>query len=227
MSNPQLKQLLSKNDKGLMLVDDTDSGLLAGFMRLIFKDTNLTWMAWDRMFRDYFAKNQDTIQYDDQGKPVTNRSLRGNLQKNMARGGITWSSYLRVMRILGVSGMEMSMVLYYKRSKKPTYHSMYMPLDEGPDTKILSPEELVEMGLNQFSEVYNKHLETLVKEKQLTPEVNRVVDNMMSQREEELLDDVETYINNRLKNLELYDAKGNRVTLDVFNKKEYQNDRTP
>ena len=62
MSNPQLKQMLQRSDRGVNSVDDSDGGLLAKFMRLIFKDNSLTWMSWDRLFKEYFNKNPDIVQ---------------------------------------------------------------------------------------------------------------------------------------------------------------------
>lgn len=240
MSNPQLKQMLQRSDRGVNSVDDSDGGLLAKFMRLIFKDNSLTWMSWDRLFKEYFNKNPDIVQFDDNGKAVTNRSLRGNLQKNMARGSITWSSFLRVLRIMGVLGVEFSAVLYYKKDKRPTYHSLFMPLDEDdtgleiPYTELLekkqstSKEESLEHLTSEISiqieklyeEKYRKAIETGT----LSPELKKASIDLFNEQRDAMLEDIEQYVAKQLKGQKLYNKDGKAITVIAFNKDDY-NDR--
>lgn len=109
-----IKEVLKDQNKGI----EKTENLLSRLFRTILYNLNITYPLFENDFRRYLHDPYNGVQDD----PTARNNHRGNVMKELASPSMTWSVFLKGLRVLGVT--EFEIVLNIRRKDEITQHAV-------------------------------------------------------------------------------------------------------
>ena len=121
-----LEKVLQLPDKGVYQVQGV-GGVLAQLVRTIWMDNKMRAGDIEQRIGDFVSKARDGLD----SKSMANYFNRSNLRRELCRPSMTWKVFIKALRIMRVTKLEIAIRLKYADKPSETIHVVKTDLGEG------------------------------------------------------------------------------------------------